>query len=134
MGYSVTRLPYTDEAGRTGSTVVAVKPAAQPGADILVLSAHHDSDPTAYGANDNASGVVALLYTAQALRELPTDTEIRFFSFTDEENGKKGSAAYLASLDEEERSASSGTSSSTCWAGWAPWARGCIRRTASKTG
>lgn len=104
MGYSVTRLPYTDEAGRTGSTVVAVKPAAQPGADILVLSAHHDSDPTAYGANDNASGVAALLYTAQALRELPTDTEIRFVSFTDEENGKKGSAAYLASLDEEERS------------------------------
>ena len=46
----------------------------------------------------------ALLYTAQALRELPTDTEIRFVSFTDEENGKKGSAAYLASLDEEERS------------------------------
>ena len=100
----MTRLPYTDEAGRTGSTVVAVKPAAQPGADILVLSAHHDSDPTAYGANDNASGVAALLYTAQALRELPTDTEIRFVSFTDEENGKKGSAAYLASLDEEERS------------------------------
>ena len=64
----------------------------------------HDSDPTAYGANDNASGVAALLYTAQALRELPTDTEIRFVSFTDEENGKKGSAAYLASLDEEERS------------------------------
>ena len=104
MGYTVTRQPYTDDQGRTGYNVIAVREAASPDADILVLSAHHDSVPTAYGANDNASGVAALLYAAEALRDVPTDTELRFLSFTDEENGKNGSRAYTASLPEAERS------------------------------
>ena len=103
MGYSVTLQPYTDGQGRTGHNVAAVKAASVPDADILVLSAHHDSVPTAYGANDNASGVAALLYTAEALRNVPTDTEVRFLSFTDEENGKNGSRTCTASLTEEER-------------------------------
>ena len=103
MWYSVTLQPYTDGQGRTGHNVAAVKAASVPDADILVLSAHHDSVPTAYGANDNASGVAALLYTAEALRNVPTDTEVRFLSFTDEENGKNGSRTYTASLTEEER-------------------------------
>ncbi len=59
--------------------------------------------PTAYGASDNASGVAALLYAAQALKDVPTDTQVRFISFTDEENGKNGSRAYTASLTEEEK-------------------------------
>ena len=103
MGYQVTLQPYTDSQGRSGHNVVAVREAASPDADILILSAHHDSVPTAYGANDNASGVAALLYAAQALKDVPTDTQVRFVSFTDEENGKNGSRAYTASLSEEEK-------------------------------
>ena len=103
MGYTVTLQPYTDSQGRTGHNVIAVKEASSPDADILVLSAHHDSVPTAYGANDNASGAAALLYAAEALKDIPTDTELRFISFTDEENGKNGSRAYTASLTEEEK-------------------------------
>lgn len=103
MGYQVTLQPYTDSQGRSGHNVVAVKEAASPDADILILSAHHDSVPTAYGANDNASGVAALLYAAQALKDVPTDTQVRFVSFTDEENSKNGSQAYTASLSEEEK-------------------------------
>lgn len=103
MGYAVTLQPYTDSQGRSGHNVVAVKEASSPDADILILSAHHDSVPTAYGASDNASGVAALLYAAQALRDVPTDTQVRFISFTDEESGKNGSRAYTASLSEEEK-------------------------------
>ena len=103
MGYQVTLQPYTDSQGRSGHNVVAVKEAASPDADILILSAHHDSVPTAYGANDNASGVAALLYAAQALKDVPTDTQVRFVSFTDEENGKNGSRAYTASLTGAEQ-------------------------------
>ena len=83
MGYTVTRQPYTDESGRTGTNVIAVKEAVSSGTDILVLSAHHDSVPAAYGANDNASGVAALLYAAEALKDVEGGTEIRFISFTD---------------------------------------------------
>ena len=103
MGYTVTLQPYTDSQGRTGHNVVAVKEASSPDADILILSAHHDSVPTAYGANDNASGAAALLYAAEALKDADTDTELRFISFTDEENGKNGSRAYTAALTEEEK-------------------------------
>ena len=103
MGYQVSTQAYTDDAGRSGTTVVAVKPAADDQADILVISAHHDSAPSAYGANDNASGVAAMLAVAELVKDLPTDTELRFISFTDEEGGKKGSRAYVASLSEEER-------------------------------
>ena len=103
MGYTVTLQPYTDSQGRSGSNVIAVKEASSADADILVLSAHHDSVPTAYGANDNASGAAALLYAAEALKDVDTDTELRFISFTDEENGKNGSRAYTAALTEEEK-------------------------------
>ena len=103
MGYTVTLQPYTDSQGRTGHNVIAVRAADAPDADILVLSAHHDSVPTAYGANDNASGAAALLYAAEALKDADTDTELRLISFTDEENGKNGSRAYTAALTEEEK-------------------------------
>lgn len=104
MGYEVTLQPYTDVNGNTGSNVIAEKKADRADADIFVLSAHHDSVPTAYGANDNASGVAALLAVADIVKDFPTDTEFRFISFTDEENGKNGSRSYTASLTEEERS------------------------------
>ena len=84
--------------------MIAVKPAAAANADILLVSAHHDSVPTAYGANDNASGVTALLAVAEAMKDTATDTEIRFISFTDEENGKNGSRYYTSKLSEAERS------------------------------
>ena len=104
MGYTVSTQTYTNDAGLTGVNVIATKSAPEPDSDILVFSAHHDSVPTAYGANDNASGTVALLAVANALKDLPTDTELRFISFTDEENGKNGSRYYTALLSEEERS------------------------------
>ncbi len=102
MGYTVTTQSYTNDAGLTGTNVIAVKPAAGEDADILVISAHHDSVPTSYGASDNASGAAALLAVAENLKDVPTDTELRFISFTDEENGKNGSRYYTASLSEEE--------------------------------
>ncbi|MBC8536485.1 M20/M25/M40 family metallo-hydrolase [Feifania hominis] len=103
MGYTVTLQPYTSESGAQGSNVVAVKSAVSSGADILLISAHHDSVPTAPGANDDASGVVAMLAVAQALSGVETDTELRFVSFTDEENGKNGSRQYAQSLTDAER-------------------------------
>lgn len=103
MGYEVTLQPYTSSAGETGSNVIAVKKTTNPEADILVISSHHDSVPTAYGANDNASGVSSLLAVADAMKNLPSDTELRFISFTDEENGKNGSRLYVDTLSETER-------------------------------
>lgn len=103
MGYDVSLQTYTNLDGKSGSNVIAVRKVDDSNADILVISAHHDSVPTSYGANDDASGVVTLLAIADKLKNAPTDTELRFISFTDEENGKGGSRYYTNSLSEEER-------------------------------
>ncbi len=100
MGYAVTRQEYATEYSGTGTNVIAVR---ENSGDILVISAHHDSFPTSFGANDNGSGVAALLQIAQQLAQVETDTELRFISFTDEENGKNGSRYYVESLTDAER-------------------------------
>ncbi len=102
MGYEVRLQQVPNGDGAEGSNVIAVKP-AQSDADILILSAHHDSVPTSFGANDNASGVAALLAAAQALAAVPSDTELRVISFTGEEDGKVGSRYYVQSLSQQER-------------------------------
>ena len=80
--------------------VVGVLPA--PDAKrILVLGAHYDSinsegqDEPAPGADDNASGVAAVLACARALAKQQLDAELRVIFFTAEEIGVKGSKRYV---------------------------------------
>ena len=103
MGYEVELQSYTAPDGRTGSNVIATKAAETADADILVISAHHDTVVTAYGASDNGSGVGALLAVADALKDVSTDTELRFISFTGEEDGKLGSRYYTSKLSAAEK-------------------------------
>jgi hypothetical protein len=70
----------------------------------LILCAHYDSrmstlsDSTAAapGADDNASGVSALLEIARVLRSIDTSYSIRFAAFSGEEQGLVGATAYAA--------------------------------------
>lgn len=101
---------FTQEAVGKQSTneavnVIAVKPAAadQATGDILIVSAHYDSMACTTGANDNASGQALLLELARVLQNTATDTEIRFISFSAEEEGLIGSTAYVNSLTQEEK-------------------------------
>lgn len=56
------------------------------GASTLVVGAHYDSAFDAPGANDNGSGVAALLALAEALRlEAPGETRVRLVFFVNEE-------------------------------------------------
>lgn len=67
------------------------------GKDIVVVGAHFDSWDWAQGANDNGSGVAAVLETARILRsmEIRPKATIRFVFFSGEEQGCLGSRAYL---------------------------------------
>ncbi len=102
MGYTVMLQEYTAINNVAANNVIAVR-GAEDTSDILVISAHHDTVTTSFGANDNGSGVAALLMIAERLSEVDTDTELRFISFTDEENGKNGSRQYVERLPIEER-------------------------------
>lgn len=72
---------------------------AEVGDQIIVVGAHHDHlGGKLLGANDNASGVVALLAIAQAIRqrdEAPRRT-IAFVTFGAEEQGMIGSSHFVA--------------------------------------
>ena len=113
MGYA----PFTHQfsfGGRILRNVIADMPGSgKLGVDagILVVGAHMDStaarDPgyepassPARGADDDGSGVVALLAIARWLRTLDTapHNTIRFGFFNAEESGLVGSRAYAASL------------------------------------
>lgn len=72
--------------------------------EIVYVTAHHDSVPLAPGANDNASGTVAMLEIARAIKGLDIDKEVRFVACGSEEVGLLGSAAHVANLTEDEKS------------------------------
>lgn len=87
--------------------VVAEKPGMDPAAGIVVIGAHLDStSPSAStlapGADDNASGSVAVLTAAELLAPYHFDATIRFVLFTGEEQGLWGSAAYAQSVADQD--------------------------------
>lgn len=101
--------PFTFAGGTTSYNVIATK-RSHPNHDtgqIIVVGAHHDSVRNAPGANDDASGTGVLLEMARVLKNMPTDTEIRFIAFGAEERGLVGSRHYASTLtkDEVERTA-----------------------------
>ncbi|GAA0727004.1 aminopeptidase YwaD [Clostridium malenominatum] len=75
----------------------------QDNGNIVVVSAHYDSVPTAPGANDNITGVAAMLELARIFSSFPIDTEIRFVACGSEEVGLLGSAYYVSTLSEDEK-------------------------------
>lgn len=112
-GYDVQRqsFQFTEEAkGKQASTeaenIIAVKqPNLSPTGDILIISAHYDSKEATTGANDDASGQALLMELARVLKDVDTDTELRFISFCAEEEGLRGSAAYVEALTQREKDA-----------------------------
>ncbi|MEH6943070.1 M28 family peptidase [Bacillus sp. JJ722] len=69
---------------------------------IVTIGSHHDSVPGGAGANDDASGVSAVLELARIYAKMPIDTEVRFITFGSEERGLVGSSYYAASLPKDE--------------------------------
>jgi len=88
-------------ADSLGANVVAMIPGRAPGGPVLVLSAHHDhlgirNDVIYNGADDDASGSVALLALAERIRAEPLDHDVLFAWFEAEESGMLGSRAFAA--------------------------------------
>lgn len=65
---------------------------------VVIFSAHFDTVPGSPGANDNGSGVAAVLEGARVLADHPAPSTIRFMFFTAEEFGLTGSRRYLAEV------------------------------------
>ena len=99
-GLTVTRLPYSSD-GVTVANLEAVVAGGARAHEIVVVGAHYDTAAGGPGADDNASGVAALLGIARSLtasKYAPART-LRFVAFVNEEppyfwNPEMGSLVY----------------------------------------
>jgi hypothetical protein len=74
--------------------VVAEIPGRKPELPLVLVSAHHDTQCNNCGADDNASGVVALIELARLMAGARSLRTVRFVSFGAEEQLSVGSACY----------------------------------------
>lgn len=104
-GYAVARQPYTTR-GQTLENLEAVLPGAALPNEVVVVGAHYDTVFHAPGANDNGSGVAALLALARAFKAKKPDRTLRFVAFANEELGFQteamGSLVYARRCREQQ--------------------------------
>jgi Zn-dependent M28 family amino/carboxypeptidase len=75
---------------------------SRPG-EVLLIGAHFDAVPNCPGADDNGTGVSALLEIARALKDEPMQRTVRFVLFNLEELGLIGSRQYVQQYFEDQR-------------------------------
>jgi Zn-dependent M28 family amino/carboxypeptidase len=98
LGYEVARQTYVAEGIASSNLEVAV-PGGARGAEIVLAGAHYDTVPGSPGADDNASGVAALIEIARALRDARCARTVKLVAFVNEEPpffywGEMGSRVY----------------------------------------
>lgn len=98
--YQPVRQPF-EVSGVFVSNIAAELPGTSLREEIVVLGAHYDSVPHCPGANDNATGVAAVLELAARFAGRPRARTLRFVTFVNEEppffqTPQMGSAVYAA--------------------------------------
>jgi acetylornithine deacetylase/succinyl-diaminopimelate desuccinylase-like protein len=98
MEYEVVRQTYELQDCRC-SNLEVTRPGRHRPEEILLIGAHYDSVFGSPGANDNGSGVAALLEMARHLTNVEVDRTVRFVAFVNEEppfylSGEMGSMKY----------------------------------------
>jgi len=106
-GLATQRQPFIWKE-RSFDNVVGVREGSDPSRPWVVVGAHFDSTPTTPGADDNASGVAALLEIARALVDFTPAATIHFVGFNLEEIQtwlppvyRVGSKAYVTWLTDQ---------------------------------
>jgi Zn-dependent M28 family amino/carboxypeptidase len=83
--------------GHATANILATLPGSDPDAGIIVVGAHHDHLGKKHlGANDDASGIAAMLAIAEALHDTTPRRTIVFAAWGAEEAGELGSAYFVA--------------------------------------
>jgi len=105
QGYTVKEQSYSIDGHKVSNLEVQLL-GAVPGDGAIVLGAHYDSADGTVGADDNASGVAALLELARILREAKLRRTVRFVFFVNEEppyfqTSAMGSLVYVRALHNE---------------------------------
>jgi Zn-dependent M28 family amino/carboxypeptidase len=104
LGYDVESQLYASD-GASVRNLIVEKKGTDPAKPSLILGAHYDTVIGTPGADDNASGIAALLELARLLKNIPKVHRIRFAAFAHEEppyfyTGLMGSRQYARRLKE----------------------------------
>jgi len=84
VGLDAKRVPFVFR-GTSYDNVVATKPGGDTSRPRVLVGAHFDTVRGSPGADDNASGVAALLEVARLVSDVPLTTDIDFVGFNLEE-------------------------------------------------
>ena len=100
QGYAVETLAYKVSGIRCANLEVTRRGSVRKG-EILLIGAHYDSVMGSPGANDNASGIAALLETSRIFTGIDPAMTVRFVAFVNEEppffrSMQQGSMVYAA--------------------------------------
>lgn len=106
LGYLVARQHYVVRGVTAANLEVEIRGIRQPD-EIVVVGAHYDTVAGSPGANDNGSGVAALLELARLFSDLDPARTVRFVFFANEEppfffSDTMGSAVYAARCRERK--------------------------------
>jgi len=99
MGYKIERQTFEVSEVKCHNLIAEIKGKDNP-AEIVLIGAHYDSARGTPGANDNGTGVAALLEIARQMQGKQFSRTIRFVSFANEEppyfqrDGQMGSWVY----------------------------------------
>ncbi len=86
----------------TGINVIGTKPGFSKPEEVVVIGAHYDAVAGCPGANDNASGVAAVLEAARVLSTARFDRTLVVACWDEGENDQAGSIAHAAQAEGEE--------------------------------
>ena len=98
QGYQVVSQRYEVVGVTSENLEITVRGKTKPN-EIILVGAHYDTVQGSPGANDNASGVAALLEISRDFGSFGTERTVRFVAFVNEEppffaSGQMGSAVY----------------------------------------
>lgn len=102
-GFEPRSLPYRVEDIEVRNLEAVLPGTDDEGDGMIIVGAHYDTVPGTPGANDNASGVAAMLETARLLQGRRFTKTVRFVAFVNEEppffqTENMGSRVYARSL------------------------------------
>lgn len=84
QGYEVQRQPFRVQGREVHNLAVQIR-GGKRAEQVVVIGAHYDTVPGTPGANDNASGIAALLEISRELAGIRGKRTLRFVAFVNEE-------------------------------------------------
>jgi hypothetical protein len=83
--------------------IIGLQPGKNEKASTIIFNAHYDSVKQSPGADDDGSGVVAVMAAAYALSKFDFYHNIEFITFSGEEDGLLGSSSYAQQAYEQQK-------------------------------